>query len=146
MFTQATTYLVLGFLVGGLSGFLLTRFYCRKILQTQKILQQKLKHTEQAYRDHQEQVTKHFGQTASIFNQLTANYQNLYQHLAHGSQALCSVEQPIEFQHTKTAFLTKEALEPQGSHKSIAKATATSSTKPTQDFTNKVPPKDYFVP
>ena len=108
MLEQATSfYLIVGVLIGGLSGYLLTRLYCKKILQAQKILQNKLKQTEVAYRSHQEQVTQHFTQTASLFNQITANYQNLYQHLAQGAEALCSVEKPIEFLGTAPELLTQ---------------------------------------
>ncbi len=61
-----------------------------KIKQLQGDLEQ-AKVDMDAYR---KQVGEHFGQTAELFNKMTSDYRDLYQHLAGGAQQLCDSSVP----------------------------------------------------
>lgn len=43
---------------------------------------------------YRQQVGEHFGETAELFNKMTSDYRDLYQHLAGGAQQLCDSSVP----------------------------------------------------
>lgn len=134
-------YLLMGMLIGGVGGYLLTRLYCQKILKEQKALQSRLKQTELAYQNHQQQVTEHFTETATLINRLTTDYQSLHQHMVDGVAALCPIEKAIEFQ------ATAPLLERQEAHPNPEPAVKTDEDNgedtPGTDTSDQAPPKDY---
>jgi len=57
-------------------------------------LESELDRTRAELNGYQNQVTRHFAETAQIFNTLSSDYQTVYQHLASGCQQLCRGEHP----------------------------------------------------
>jgi uncharacterized membrane-anchored protein YhcB (DUF1043 family) len=59
----------------------------------------------QNYRTH---VTQHFEKTANLFNQLTSDYREVYEHLASSSEQLCGGDQAVKL---KSLTAEKKVLE-----------------------------------
>lgn len=83
-----------------------------------------------SYRD---QVTGHFRTTAELVHQMTQSYKAVYEHLASGSQKLCSGEVMLELDEaprlaTSTSSATPAASDTTESHK--PKATAAQPDAP----------------
>ena len=57
-------------------------------------LEDELKSVREEISTYREKVTEHFVTTADLVNKLTANYRDVYSHLAKGSQDLCGADAP----------------------------------------------------
>lgn len=73
---------------------------------------------------YREQVNEHFRTTADLVNQMTGSYKAVYQHLAGGSQKLCSGDVMLELDEAPRLTNTSK---PEGGEETLA-ATARSSS------------------
>ena len=55
-----------------------------------KQLQNELDALEQRFTDYRNQVSEHFLQTSELVDKMTSSYREVYEHLAKGSESLCS--------------------------------------------------------
>jgi len=55
-------------------------------------LEEQLRRLRESEREYRENVSEHFSATAELVKQMTESYKDVYQHLAHGAQSLCSAE------------------------------------------------------
>ncbi|MBN4079483.1 DUF1043 family protein, partial [Beggiatoa alba] len=79
------------FSIGGGAGF----FIARQIKDKRNLeLEQQLKATQSQLTEYQGDVNRHFLKTSLLFNKLTDNYKEVYEHLATGAQTLCN-EKPL---------------------------------------------------
>ena len=74
-----------GFTVGVIIGF---RYLSNKPRLAE--LEQQIEAAKAEQADYKQQVTTHFAKTAELFQNMTDSYRNVYQHLAEGSNQLCS--------------------------------------------------------
>jgi uncharacterized membrane-anchored protein YhcB (DUF1043 family) len=65
--------------------------------ETARELGEKLEQAESARERYEQRVNAHFADTASKLNTLTANYRDVYQHIAEGSSELCSDDDSARF-------------------------------------------------
>ena len=88
-------WIVLGsmFAVGAFLGFALGR---TKGDDFQKVreLEHSLEESKAELEDYRQSVAEHFGKTAELFNRLTTDYREVYEHLAASSEALCGDQVP----------------------------------------------------
>ena len=78
----------LSLIVGGIIGLFAGRFGLSNRREMQR-LRTALEEAEKNAEQYQEQVTQHFSHTAELFNGMTKQYREVYQHLAEGAEALC---------------------------------------------------------
>lgn len=79
------------FAIGGAAGF----FIARQIKDKRTLeLEQQLESTQNKLTEYQSDVNRHFLKTSLLFNKLTDNYREVYDHLATGAQKLCN-EKPL---------------------------------------------------
>ena len=79
------------FAIGGGAGF----FIARQIKDKRTLeLEQQLQATQSKLTEYQDEVNRHFLKSSLLFNKLTDNYREVYEHLATGAQKLCK-EKPI---------------------------------------------------
>jgi len=77
--------------IGGGAGF----FVARQIKDKRTLeLEQQLEATQSKLTEYQSDVNRHFLKTSLLFNKLTDNYREVYEHLATGAQKLCN-EKPL---------------------------------------------------
>jgi uncharacterized membrane-anchored protein YhcB (DUF1043 family) len=82
---------VIVFAIGGGAGF----FIARQIKDKRTLqLEQQLQATQSKLTEYQDEVNRHFLKSSLLFNKLTDNYREVYEHLATGAQKLCN-EKPI---------------------------------------------------
>jgi uncharacterized membrane-anchored protein YhcB (DUF1043 family) len=75
------------FAVGGSAGF----FIARQIKDKRTLeLEKQLEATQSKLTQYQDDVNNHFLKTSLLFNKLTDNYREVYEHLATGAQKLCN--------------------------------------------------------
>ena len=75
------------FAIGGGAGY----FIARQIKDKRTLeLEQQLEATQNKLNDYQEDVHRHFLKTSLLFNKLTDDYREVYEHLASGAQTLCN--------------------------------------------------------
>ena len=88
-------WIVLGsmFAVGAFLGFALGR---TKGDDFQKVreLENSLSESKAELEEYRQSVAEHFGKTAELFNRLTTDYREVYEHLAASSEALCGDQVP----------------------------------------------------
>ena len=94
-------------------------------------LEQNLRDTKEEMQSYQSDVTHHFEKTATLVNQLTNSYREVYEHLATSSEKLCGGQVP------KLASLAEETkvLEGQGEtvESSEAKTTQQTQSEPVKE-------------
>jgi hypothetical protein len=74
------------FAIGGAAGF----FTARQIKDKRTLeLEQQLEAAKTKLSDYQADVNRHFLKTSLLFNKLTDDYREVYEHLATGAQKLC---------------------------------------------------------
>ena len=79
------------FAIGGGAGF----FIARQIKDKRTLeLEQQLQATQSKLTEYQSDVNRHFLKSSLLFNKLTDNYREVYEHLATGAQKLCN-EKPL---------------------------------------------------
>lgn len=82
---------VIVFAVGGGAGF----FIARQIKDKHTLgLEEQLKTAHTQLDEYQGEVNHHFLKTSQLFNKLTDNYREVYEHLATGAQKLCNDKPP----------------------------------------------------
>ncbi|MBL1277542.1 MAG: DUF1043 family protein [Ectothiorhodospiraceae bacterium] len=75
------------FVVGGGIGY----FTARQIKDKHTLqLEEDLQTAQSSLKDYQGNVNRHFLKTSLLFNKLTDNYREVYEHLATGAQSLCN--------------------------------------------------------
>ncbi len=78
---------VIVFAIGGGAGF----FIARQIKDKHTLgLEKQLETTQSQLSEYQGEVNRHFLKTSLLFNKLTDNYREVYEHLATGAQKLCN--------------------------------------------------------
>lgn len=82
--------------VGLLIGFLTGRRASPDAQQTRE-LERQLEDARSARESYENRVNAHFADTASKLNMLTANYRDVYEHLANSATDLCSQEGAAAF-------------------------------------------------
>jgi len=78
--------------VGVLFGFVFGRSKGDVSAPKVRELEKKLYDADQEMKGYRGQVTQHFEKTATLFNQLTNDYREVYDHLANSSNQLCGTE------------------------------------------------------
>ncbi len=74
---------------GGAAGY----FLALQVFDKQRDkLKDELENARNELQAHRKQVDEHFLKTGLLFNRLTDNYREIYEHLANGAQTLCSPE------------------------------------------------------
>lgn len=66
--------------------------------ETARELGEKLEQAEAARERYEQRVNAHFADTANKLNALTANYRDVYEHIAGGASELCSDDDAARFQ------------------------------------------------
>jgi len=75
------------FAIGGGAGF----FIARQIKDKHTLgLEEQLEAAQNRLNEYQDEVNRHFIKTSLLFNKLTDNYREVYEHLATGAQKLCN--------------------------------------------------------
>ena len=112
--------------VGVLVGFFVGRSKGDTSAPRVKELEDSLTQAEQDMQQYRGQVTGHFEKTATLFNQLTNDYREVYEHLANSSEQLCGD------QVAKLKGLTAETKVLEGEGKKMESSTdeTVSATKP----------------
>ena len=54
-----------------------------------RMLEEQLENVEREYESYKDNVHSHFNNTATLLNNLTDSYREVYRHMASGAQALC---------------------------------------------------------
>lgn len=80
-------YAIIGLLVGGVLGVVLTRIMTPNYKQQQNI-QKDLETAKFALEQHRQELTDHFAQSAELLDTLGKDYTKLYQHMAKTSAEL----------------------------------------------------------
>jgi len=75
--------------VGVLVGYFMGRSKGDTSLPKVQELEESIAQANQEMQDYRGQVTGHFEKTANLFNQLTNDYREVYEHLANSSEQLC---------------------------------------------------------
>jgi uncharacterized membrane-anchored protein YhcB (DUF1043 family) len=88
--------------------------------------------------DYQAEVEAHFEQTSKKFKQMTAQYQDLYQHMSVGATTLCRPENITPGLTDQTDLLAskRQSSKPQSTKPEAAK-TAPTKSEPTQQTSSK---------
>jgi len=73
--------------IGAAAGYFLANFY---FTRHRDRLQEDLTKTRAELDEYRKSVDRHFIKTSQLFNRLTDNYREIYEHLAVGAQDLCS--------------------------------------------------------
>lgn len=91
-----------------------------------RMLEEQLENLERDYESYKDNVHSHFNNTATLLNNLTDSYREVYRHMAAGAQALCP-----------------EYISEQLSHSAKAQESLTRDSFADQAETAIVPPRDY---
>lgn len=116
--------------VGILFGFVIGRSKGDVSAPRVRELEKSLQQANEEMQSYRAQVTAHFEKTATLFNQLTNDYRDVYEHLANSSNALCGVETA----KLKSLTADKNVLEAKDS-------AATGTAKAATDSGPSVPPQ-----
>lgn len=87
-------------IAGAVIGLIIGYFTGRRTApgsETARDLGEKLEQAEAARERYEQRVNAHFADTANKLNALTANYRDVYQHLAGGASELCSDDDAAQF-------------------------------------------------
>ncbi|WOJ98352.1 DUF1043 family protein [Congregibacter brevis] len=88
-------------IAGAVIGLLIGYFAGRRTApgsETARELGEKLEQAESARERYEQRVNSHFADTASKLNALTANYRDVYEHIAESAAELCSDDEASRFQ------------------------------------------------
>lgn len=110
--------------VGILFGFVIGRSKGDVSAPKVRELEKSLHQANEEMQNYRAQVTAHFEKTATLFNQLTNDYRDVYEHLANSSNALCGAEAA----KLKSLTADKNVLEAQ-SEKAEKDSAATGTAK-----------------
>lgn len=144
MFGEISLLIWLGgaivFAIGSGTGF----FVARQLKDKRTLeLEQQLQATQSRLSEYQNEVNRHFLKSSLLFNKLTDNYREVYEHLATGAQKLCN-EKPLTtaLNLPDTKILPTAAAAPAGTQaiageKSPARA-ANSNPAPTEHHSEQI--------
>lgn len=79
---------LLAFVVGGVVGALVFK-QLKSDEAKVRMLEEQLEDLEREHESYKDSVHSHFNNTASLLNNLTDSYREVYRHMATGAQALC---------------------------------------------------------
>jgi len=132
--------------VGVLVGYFMGRSKGDTSLPKVQELEESIAQANQEMQDYRGQVTGHFEKTANLFNQLTNDYREVYEHLANSSEQLCGDQvaklkgltaetkvlegegEKVETQATETKSTTKEIKpEPEAASEEVKAESADTS-------------------
>lgn len=123
--------------IGGGAGF----FTARQIKDKRTLeLEQQLDSAQNKLTEYQSDVNRHFLKTSLLFNKLTDDYREVYEHLATGAQKLCN-EKPIvtalDLPETKilAAAITSDSSKPVDEEKPATENLSTSPAESEHDDT-----------
>lgn len=111
--------------VGVLLGFFMGRNKGDTSAPRVKELEESLAQANQDMQEYRGQVTGHFEKTAGLFNQLTNDYREVYEHLASSSEQLCGEE----VAKLKSLTADSKVLEGEGEKLESAPAQASNEVK-----------------
>lgn len=139
MFTEFSAWTWIGsavvFAVGGVAGYLIARQI--KDQRTRQ-LEQALTEARRELGDYRQQVDSHFLKTSLLFNKLTDDYREVYEHLAKGAQNLCGDNLRVT-----SLKLPQNDMLPGLSAKPASSPTAPSEKRPAQPAGESVAPHKH---
>ena len=91
-----------------------------------RMLEEQLENLEREHETYKDNVHSHFNNTATLLNNLTDSYREVYRHMAAGAQALCP-----------------EYISEQLNHSAKAQDALTRDTFTDQGVQSVMPPRDY---
>ena len=107
--TVVIVTLIFGLIFGGGCGVYLARAGNSAVKRARE-LDAELKQTREELAEFKNQVTQHFSKTADLVNALTANYREVYTHIAEGAQRFTSSDSlKIESMNTADPLLATDA-------------------------------------
>ena len=116
--------------VGMLIGFFIGRSKGDTSAPRVQELEETLTKANEEMQSYRTQVTQHFEKTANLFNQLTSDYRDVYEHLASSSEQLCGGDQTVKL---KSLTSDRKVLEGEGKVETLAepevKETASAETQ-----------------
>jgi len=119
--------------IGGGAGF----FVARQIKDKRTLeLEQQLETAQHKLSEYQSDVNRHFLKTSLLFNKLTDNYREVYEHLATGAQKLCNQKS------ITTALDLPEAKILSAAANTTASIANTAEEKPAVDTDSSTPAED----
>ena len=116
---------LLAFVVGGVVGALVFK-QLRSDEAKVRMLEEQLENLEREHESYKDNVHTHFNNTATLLNNLTDSYREVYRHMAAGAQALCP-----------------EYISEQLTHSARAQDSLTRDTHSEAGETDVTPPRDY---
>jgi len=84
-------FIVGGFAIGIIGGYFLGHS-ANDSTGISKEVEAELQGVQEELQHYRQEVTHHFSRTAELFNTMTSDYRNLYQHLAEGAQKFCATD------------------------------------------------------
>lgn len=84
-------FIVGGFAIGIIGGYFLGHS-ANDNTGISKEVEAELQGVQEELKHYRQEVTHHFSRTAQLFNTMTSDYRNLYQHLAEGAQKFCATD------------------------------------------------------
>ncbi|MBT0725818.1 Z-ring associated protein ZapG [Rosenbergiella australiborealis] len=106
-------YGLIGLVVGVIVGVVITRFGSRK-LRDQHALQYELEKTKDELKEFKQELNGHFVRSAELLENMSQNYQELYQHMSSTTKVLLPEQtaqsNPFVWQQTSATHQTDESL------------------------------------
>ncbi len=81
--------LIIFFIIWFAIAFILGRVSKRTQEKSSKTLKNMLEQEKLANEAYKQEVTQHFSETAQLFNRMTTNYRDIYEHLSKNASKLC---------------------------------------------------------
>jgi len=136
------------FAIGGGAGF----YIARQIKDKHTLgLEKQLETTQNQLNEYQGEVNRHFLKTSLLFNKLTDDYREVYEHLATGAQKLCndkSLATTLDLPEAKilaAALTTEDAKHADTTQPDAETIVATEATTETTAHENTGQPKETVV-
>lgn len=126
---------LLGFAIGVLAGALAYKQLMSDEVKV-KSLEDQLRNLEKEHEAYKDNVHSHFNNTATLLNNLTDSYRDVYRHIASGAQALCPEYISDQLTHSarEQDSLTRDTFS------SEPEQTAADEVAPPRDYADKTSP------
>ena len=126
---------LLGFAIGVLAGALAYKQLMSDEVKV-KSLEDQLRNLEKEHEAYKDNVHSHFNNTATLLNNLTDSYRDVYRHIASGAQALCPEYISDQLTHSarEQDSLTRDTFS------SKLEQSVTEDLSPPRDYADKTSP------